>query len=99
MTGIKILQTNLGRTRAAHDLAYANCKQCGIDLLIMSEPNKNRVKGSDWIKDKREDTAVLWVNRSLVLVSSEPGEGYLALNLKLHDLELLHNLHFAKHQC
>ncbi|KAK9693477.1 Endonuclease-reverse transcriptase [Popillia japonica] len=63
--GLKILQTNLGRGRAAHDLAYATAKQKGVELLIVCEPNKTITKSSEWIKDERGDVAVLFINKTL----------------------------------
>lgn len=35
-----------------HDLAYGTAVQTNIDNMIMCEPNKNVVEGSDWEKDK-----------------------------------------------
>ncbi|KAK9709304.1 hypothetical protein QE152_g26700 [Popillia japonica] len=42
---LKVLQTNLGRGRAAHDLAYATAKNKGVDIILVSEPNKTITKG------------------------------------------------------
>ncbi|KAK9745027.1 hypothetical protein QE152_g7265 [Popillia japonica] len=48
---MKILQANLRRGRAGHDIAYASAKEIGADILIVGEPNKNTVRGSDWSAD------------------------------------------------
>lgn len=37
---LRILQTNLGRGRASHDLAYAMICKRKADLLFVAEPNK-----------------------------------------------------------
>lgn len=79
---VKLLQTNLGRTRAAHDLAYATAKHMNVDILIISEPNKNLMEGSEWIKDNRGDVAVLFINKAVEVAKVEPGEGQIYLRLK-----------------
>lgn len=66
---MKILQTNLCRGRAAHDLAYATGKQKDVDLLIVGEPNKNITKSSNWIKDQNQDIAILFLNNNIEVVS------------------------------
>lgn len=46
---IKVLQINVGRAYEVQDLAYATAKQMGNDILIVCEPNKNRVNSRSWI--------------------------------------------------
>lgn len=58
----KVLQSNLCRVRAAHDLAYAMAKQRSVDMTVVCEPNRNIVIGGAWIKDGRVDVAVLFNN-------------------------------------
>lgn len=83
---IKILQTNLGRRRAAHDLAYAYAKQQSIDIIIVSEPNKKLVNSDEWIKDRRGDVAVLFVNKGVEILGVMCGDGYVCLNLDKCDV-------------
>ncbi|KAK9679403.1 hypothetical protein QE152_g40061, partial [Popillia japonica] len=52
--------------RVAHDIAYASAKEIGADVLILGEPNKNTVRGSDWIKDRKGDVAILFLNKRIV---------------------------------
>lgn len=40
MDKLKALQINIGRSRAAIDLATATAIQVGVGVVIMSEPNK-----------------------------------------------------------
>lgn len=82
----KILQTNLGRMRAAHDLAYATAKHKGFDIIVISEPNKKIIEGNEWIKDKRKDVAVLFVNRMLEVTSVMVEEGYVVVRFEKWDL-------------
>lgn len=37
---LKILQTNIGRSRMAHDIAFATENKFDIDVIIVGEPNK-----------------------------------------------------------
>lgn len=78
--GLKILQTNLGRGRAAHDLAYATAKQRGVGVLIVCEPNKTITKSSHWIKDERADVAVLFVNKRIPVTDTNVGKGYISID-------------------
>lgn len=79
--GIKFLQTNLGRSRAAHDLAYATCKRMGVDVLVVGEPNKKLVGSPPWIRDRRSDVAVLFVNRGIEAASLASRNGHLCISL------------------
>ncbi|KAG5886457.1 hypothetical protein JTB14_012869 [Gonioctena quinquepunctata] len=40
-----ILQTNLGRNRAAHDAAFATATDIDADIIVVSEPNKKICNG------------------------------------------------------
>ncbi|KAK9728129.1 hypothetical protein QE152_g18138 [Popillia japonica] len=78
---MRILQTNLGRGRAAQNLAFATAKQSNIDILIISEPNKNIVRGSEWIKDRQSNVAILFTNKKVEVRKVEHGEGYVYLRI------------------
>ncbi|KAG5882086.1 hypothetical protein JTB14_034870 [Gonioctena quinquepunctata] len=55
MTPLKILQTNLERARAAHDLAFTIVEENDTDLILTSEPNKTILSTPDWTSDNRKD--------------------------------------------
>lgn len=76
---IKILQANVGRAYAAHDMAYATAVQQGFDILVLGEPNKRRIEGSNWIKDKRKDVGVLFLNKNLGTVDHTAREGHVII--------------------
>lgn len=67
---MKVLQINLTRG-AAHSLAYATGRQKDIDLLILSEPNVNKVKSRKWIKSENVDVTVFCVDRQLQVLSAK----------------------------
>lgn len=53
-----ILQTNLNRSRIAHDLLEQFIREENIDLALVSEPNKRYVEERAWITDVKGDVAV-----------------------------------------
>lgn len=78
---VKILQTNVGRAYVAHDMAYATAKEQDIDILIICEPNKSRVKEETWIKDNRVSVAMLIMSRGLDVKGHKVGDGHIMLML------------------
>jgi exonuclease III len=53
-----ILQTNLNRSRAAHDLLEQTVKEENVDVVLVAEPNKKLAEGATWIADKNKDAAI-----------------------------------------
>lgn len=76
---MKILQVNLMRSKHSHDLAYELAIRRGVDVIIASEPNKNRVQRNNWIKDKRLDVAVLFINKNVDVQKVRKEQGYVCL--------------------
>ncbi|KAK9759231.1 Endonuclease-reverse transcriptase [Popillia japonica] len=79
---MKVLQTNLGRGRGAHDLAYVTAKQLGVDILIVNEPNKSIVKSNDWLKDRRCNIAVFFLNKKLEVYSTKTTGEYIHIRFR-----------------
>ncbi|KAG5899116.1 hypothetical protein JTB14_021619 [Gonioctena quinquepunctata] len=78
----KFLQSNLGRGRAAHDLAYATAIKRDVDILVVGEPNRKITQNTQWIKDKRADVGILFLNKRLEVVEASSAEGYIRVSLK-----------------
>ncbi|KAK9696188.1 hypothetical protein QE152_g32069 [Popillia japonica] len=83
---MKILQINVGRAYAAHDMAYATAKQQDMDILFVCEPNKKRVKDTNWIKDTRTDVAALILTKNVEVIGHSAGDGHLVLELETCDI-------------
>lgn len=83
---IKILQTNLHRERAAHDMAQLTSHTRDIDLIMASEPNKTLVRNSKWIVDINLDVAVNFRNTNIEVEKIEREEGILVVHLKRYHL-------------
>ena len=57
---VRILQINIGRSSAAHDVMMATALETGADVIILSEPNLRRINANPlWYTDKRGDAAML----------------------------------------
>lgn len=78
----KIMQVNAMRSLNSHDIAYATAMKKGVDIVIVSEPNKRKVAGSNWVKDKRGYVAVIFLNKQTEVTSIRSEEGYLCFHLK-----------------
>ncbi|KAK9743609.1 Endonuclease-reverse transcriptase [Popillia japonica] len=71
---------------AAHDMAYATAKQQDMDILFVCEPNKKRVKDTNWIKDTRTDVAALILTKNVEVIGHSAGDGHLVLELETCDI-------------
>lgn len=78
---MRVLQVNLGRGRAAHDMAIANARQKGVDLVVVSEVNKKIGRKSGWIMDLREDAGIYVVNRKMKGEVVVKGKGYVGVSV------------------
>ncbi|KAK9702963.1 Endonuclease-reverse transcriptase [Popillia japonica] len=63
-------------------MVYATAKEKHIGILVIGEPNKKRVAGDIWIKDRRVDVAVLILNRNLAVCGYKVNDGHLTLKFK-----------------
>lgn len=79
---IKILQINVDRARAAHDLAYATANKIGADMMIISEPNKKAARNRAVITDEREDVAIICLNKKIGVKGHRTGKGYVNIELE-----------------
>lgn len=50
---IRVLQLNLERARAAHDIAWNDSIAHAVDLMIVSEPNEKICSTEGWSMDKK----------------------------------------------
>lgn len=64
---LKILQVNLGRASAAHDMAWATAMASSTDVLIITEPNKKLCEKNKWYTDKKKDVAIALVNNTVLV--------------------------------
>ena len=78
----RVLQTNLGRARASHDLAYAIALERNVDILIVGEPNKKLTRDSKWIVDNGQDVAVWFVSKKIKVNEIRKFDGFLVLILQ-----------------
>lgn len=79
---MKVLQINLGRSVTAHDIMIATAMELKIDIIIISEPNKNSIsKKGPWICDKKQDAAIQITNPRLRIGRRKKRKGYAWANV------------------
>lgn len=76
-----MVQLNLGRARAAHDLAYANAMKNKVDIMMISEPNKKICSQKGWYADGRRDVAIKIVNKNVEIEEVKGYEGYIHMRI------------------
>ncbi|XP_074026223.1 uncharacterized protein [Leptinotarsa decemlineata] len=79
---LKVLQSNLGRARDAHDNVQIAVREHQTDILIIAEPNKKIVSTGEWLVDTRSDVALKCINRNVGVQNVRKGAGYIILELQ-----------------
>lgn len=80
---LRLLQINLGRRKAAHDMAFMTAAEKQIDIIVTSEPNKKIIKGRGWIADQSGDVAIYLRNNCLTIYRIKKGKGMLSIDLEI----------------
>jgi hypothetical protein len=82
---LKVLQVNLNRCRAAHDVLEQTVQERGIGLCLLSEPNEQITRRKrTWVKDDDCDTAIWWtgLDRETAIRNRGAGEGFSWLDVE-----------------
>lgn len=79
---MKLLQINLGRARAAHDLVIETALAKEVDIIMASEPNKKIAERGRWLKDQRGDAAILVRNKQIKMKGFKSAQGWVRLDLE-----------------
>ncbi|XP_072392378.1 uncharacterized protein [Diabrotica undecimpunctata] len=79
---LRVLQTNVGTARLAHDLAETAAVEKNIDVLVTAEPNPTAVKRRGWFVDTTGRAAVRIYNRKLRVYEIKPKEGYVIVRME-----------------
>jgi hypothetical protein len=77
---MRILQLNVNRSPAAHDLLQALAVSHGADFLLTSEPNRRTIATS-WIADGPGDCAIYNFSKSRAVVNVSSGSGWVSVEL------------------
>lgn len=67
-------------------MTYTTATQHKMDIRIVLEPNKKRVKGAEWLKDKKVNVAVLFVTKNIQIIGHCAGHGHLLVGLEGLDI-------------
>lgn len=72
---LNLLQINIGECRVAHDLMMATATQIGIDIALVSEPNKALCEGLEGcFLDQNHRAAIVVTNRNLLITEVGPAD-------------------------
>ena len=79
---ILVMQCNTNRCKAAHDLLENTLTTRGYDICLVSEPNRNRVKGSSWEVDDKQDVGI-WRSKAMqeFIVARGRGTGFVWIDI------------------
>lgn len=83
---MKVLQTNLDRTRAAYDVVDLITREKDIDVTIMCEPNIKITREKGHIIDNRNDVSVHIRNKNIGITNVERNEGYIKIEMTALDM-------------
>lgn len=72
--GLRVIQTNLGREKIAHDLAITTATGKGADILIFAKLNIPKARHK-----ARGDVGVFFLNRRLTLCQVVSRNGFLGI--------------------
>lgn len=88
-----VLQVNLNRCTVAHDLLEQTAATGGMDVCLVSEPNRAFATAKGWLLDERGDSAI-WVVNKLVSIE-EYGQGHGIVWIKLRGGQLILSCYFS----
>lgn len=75
------MQTNLGRARAAHDIAWADVTEQKVDMVVISEPNRSICRNKGLITDGNGNVALGIINRRIQIINITPKQNYIHVQL------------------
>ena len=78
---IKVVQINADRKGATHDVVNRRARRDGVDLLLVSEPNKRLSNKGGWLTDTRKDAAIVFCGREIIVINKGAGGGYVWVEL------------------
>lgn len=77
---ISFLQINLNRCIIAHDLLDKYSYDNNIDIVLVSEPNKNIASNRQYLTDENIDTAIIILQGNKIRIDSHlQGKGYVGM--------------------
>ncbi|XP_072389684.1 uncharacterized protein [Diabrotica undecimpunctata] len=88
---LRVLQTNVGTARLAHDLFETAAVEKNIDVLVTAEPNPTAVKRRGWFVDTTGRAAVRIYNVERRICDCSDGggaAGYISPNVTVGEYEM-----------
>lgn len=63
-------------------MAYATARHTDTDMLIVCVPNKKYAQSSGWVKNKRLDVGILFINKKVRVRNMSANAGFVTLDLE-----------------
>ena len=73
---LKIIQNNVDRRVATHDVITNRALRNGVDILLINEPNKKLCGKNGWLSDTSRDAAIVFLNKGIVVCDAGSGDGF-----------------------
>nr|XP_022907667.1 uncharacterized protein LOC111419131 [Onthophagus taurus] len=86
MYHINVLQANVNRSTEAMNLVELYVSEQSVDVVMLSEPNKNKVKCGNWYKNSDSDVAVKIISDDLVVYGTVSGSGFVIVKMDFVDI-------------
>lgn len=74
---INILQGNIDRGKAAMDLLDKIAEEKKIDIFIIAEPNRKKIRQRNWVTDNNLDVAILVHSKDVKATKKGQGDGFV----------------------
>jgi hypothetical protein len=74
---MRCIQLNVNRSSTVHDLLQRMGEETDADILLVCEPNRKRIDGSDWYVDRLQDAAIKALGRETIVDRYGSGEGHV----------------------
>ena len=66
----------MDRRVPTHDIITNRAMRNGVDILLISEPNKRLCRKQGWLTDNNSDAAIIFINKGIVVCGTGRGDGY-----------------------
>ncbi|XP_075210296.1 uncharacterized protein LOC142317623 [Lycorma delicatula] len=76
---VRLLQVNMNKSLASHDVIMEIVRKRVVDLVVVSEPNVRKMQDESWLHDATYSTAVCSFNSNIPIVRHGAGLGHVWL--------------------
>ncbi|KAH0811666.1 hypothetical protein GEV33_011125 [Tenebrio molitor] len=87
---LTMLQVNLNRSRAAHELLKQTATEMNFDILLVAEPNVKLTEKEHWQTSRAQDAAIKVINKNVKVTNAGGGNGFAWIEFGkiLHSIQI-----------